>query len=194
MLVATITSLARELNSTGAGEHIYCHPQTDCFVVSQLFHVARHTRVCACVRACVSVCVCMCVCVCVAMVIFRLGSITFIGYTSRWWCKNSSTANPCKEKSPPPPKEGVLGITLKSIWWWCSNSGELESMEYLFVDIIHRSTLTGCGRTCISPLYGSNSSVWNNRYSKLPCAKKKKLRNNRTKMKKWVYNETLNIK
>ena len=24
------------------GEHIHCHPQTDCFVVSQLFSVARH--------------------------------------------------------------------------------------------------------------------------------------------------------
>ena len=24
------------------GERIYCHPQTDCFVVSQLFSVARH--------------------------------------------------------------------------------------------------------------------------------------------------------
>ena len=38
-LVATITSLARELNSTGVGEYIYiyCHPQTDCFVLSELF-------------------------------------------------------------------------------------------------------------------------------------------------------------
>ena len=24
--------------------YIYCHPQTDCFIVSQLFSVARHTR------------------------------------------------------------------------------------------------------------------------------------------------------
>ena len=24
--------------------HIYCHPQTDCFVVSQLFSVVRHVR------------------------------------------------------------------------------------------------------------------------------------------------------
>ena len=29
---------------TDSGEHIYCHPQTDCFVVPQLFSVARHTR------------------------------------------------------------------------------------------------------------------------------------------------------
>ena len=28
--------------STLMGERIYCHPQTDCFVVSQLFSVARH--------------------------------------------------------------------------------------------------------------------------------------------------------
>ena len=31
-----------ECSTLGAGEHIYCHPQTDCFVVSQLFSVARH--------------------------------------------------------------------------------------------------------------------------------------------------------
>ena len=31
------------LNSQ-VGEHIYCHPQTDCFIVSQLFSVARHVR------------------------------------------------------------------------------------------------------------------------------------------------------
>ena len=30
-LVATITSFARELNPTGVGEHIYCHPQTVSF-------------------------------------------------------------------------------------------------------------------------------------------------------------------
>ena len=30
--------------STPMGERIYCHPQTDRFVVSQLFSVARHVR------------------------------------------------------------------------------------------------------------------------------------------------------
>ena len=33
MLVAIITPFTRELNPTGVGEHIYCHPQTDCFIV-----------------------------------------------------------------------------------------------------------------------------------------------------------------
>ena len=43
-LEATITALARELNPTGVGEHIYCHLQTECFVVSQHFSVARHAK------------------------------------------------------------------------------------------------------------------------------------------------------
>ena len=30
--------------STPMGERIYCHPQTDCFVLSELFSVARHAR------------------------------------------------------------------------------------------------------------------------------------------------------
>ena len=38
---------------------IYCHPQTDCFVLSELFSVARHTERYACV----------CVCVCVRRII-----------------------------------------------------------------------------------------------------------------------------
>ena len=29
-------------SSTPMGERIYCHPQTDCFVLSELFSVARH--------------------------------------------------------------------------------------------------------------------------------------------------------
>ena len=91
-LVVTITFLARELNPTGIGEHIYCHPQRDCFIVSQNFSVARHARftklgskpgllkrrfrdstVCMCVRSCpraragLYVCVCVCVCVSVSL-------------------------------------------------------------------------------------------------------------------------------
>ena len=42
--MATITSLARELNPKRVGEHIYCHPQTNCFVRSELFSVARQAR------------------------------------------------------------------------------------------------------------------------------------------------------
>ena len=43
-LVATITSLATELNPTEAGEHIYCHPHIDCFFLSDLFSAARKAR------------------------------------------------------------------------------------------------------------------------------------------------------
>ena len=81
MLVVTITSLARELNPTGVGEHIYCHPLTDWFVLSELFNVARQARfpnlgskrqskilplsseeTSASEGICVYVCVCVCVC------------------------------------------------------------------------------------------------------------------------------------
>ena len=41
--VATVISFDKMLNSF-AGERIYFHPQTDCFVISQLFSMARHTR------------------------------------------------------------------------------------------------------------------------------------------------------
>ena len=43
---------------------IYCHPQTDCFVLSELFSVQfvcgwQYIYVCACARVCVCVCVCV---------------------------------------------------------------------------------------------------------------------------------------
>ena len=38
---AAVNSFARVLNSP-EGERIYCHPQTDVFIVSQLFNVTRH--------------------------------------------------------------------------------------------------------------------------------------------------------
>ena len=41
--VATITSFTSELNPMGVGG-IYYHPQTDSYVVSQLFSVARHAK------------------------------------------------------------------------------------------------------------------------------------------------------
>ena len=40
---------------------MYCHPQTHCFVVSQLFSVARPVH--ACVRACLCLCVFLHLCV-----------------------------------------------------------------------------------------------------------------------------------
>ena len=67
--------------------YIYSHPQTDCFVVSQLFSVARHigrlklglkpaqlyvrlsirmlSQQYIYIYICVCVCVCVCVCACV---------------------------------------------------------------------------------------------------------------------------------
>ena len=43
--VAAVDSFTRVLNPHGGGERIYCHPLTDCGVVSQLFTVARHVGV-----------------------------------------------------------------------------------------------------------------------------------------------------
>ena len=40
MRVAAVNFFTKVLNSVG--ERIYCHQQTDCFVLSQLFNVARH--------------------------------------------------------------------------------------------------------------------------------------------------------
>ena len=34
----------KQLNDNIYSKYVYCHPQTDCFVVSQLFSVARHVR------------------------------------------------------------------------------------------------------------------------------------------------------
>ena len=42
----------------------------------------------------------------------------------------------------------VLGMTLNCIWWWGSNSGALESLEYYFILITPRFTLTWNGSTC----------------------------------------------
>ena len=40
-LGAADNSFARVLNPHG-GAYVYCHPQTDCFILSELFSVARH--------------------------------------------------------------------------------------------------------------------------------------------------------
>ena len=41
-----------------------------------------------------------------------------------------------------------LGMILNCIWWWGSNPGVLENMEYLFIAITSRSTLTRSDSTC----------------------------------------------
>ena len=39
-------------------------------------------------------------------------------------------------------KNSVLHITPNAIWWWGSNSIDKGSMEYAFIVIIPKSTLT----------------------------------------------------
>ena len=54
--------------STPMGERIYCHPQTDCFVLSELFSVARQD-------------IYMCVCVCIFSMILVISHFyTSLGY------------------------------------------------------------------------------------------------------------------
>ena len=43
---------------------------------------------------------------------------------------------------------GVLGMTLKCIWWWGSSPEALRNVEYLFIAISPRSTLTLRGNAC----------------------------------------------
>ena len=44
-------------SSIHCGERMNCHPQTDCFIVSQLFSAARHARIYIYIYMCVYVCV-----------------------------------------------------------------------------------------------------------------------------------------
>ena len=46
-------------------------------------------------------------------------------------------------------KMGVLDMTLNWFWCWESSSGDLESTEYSFIAITHRSTLIRSGSTCV---------------------------------------------
>ena len=47
-----------------------------------------------------------------------------------------------------PHPTNVLGMTLNCISWWGSSPGALENVEYLFITITSRSTLTWIGSTC----------------------------------------------
>ena len=60
---------------------------------------------------------------------------------------------------PPPKKKKFTGMTLNCIWWWDSSSEDLVSMEFAFITIIPRSTLTQSGSISLGPIYGSNRSV-----------------------------------
>ena len=58
---------------------------------------------------------------------------------------------------------------------------DLESVEFPFIAITPRSTMTHSGSTCYGPIYRSNRSVKNCSYVIGQYAKKKLLRNNYTK-------------
>ena len=42
----------------------------------------------------------------------------------------------------------VIGMTLNCIWWWSSSLGDWGSVEYTFIAITSRSTLTHSSSTC----------------------------------------------
>ena len=61
--------------------------------------------------------------------------------------------------------EGVrpLQKEMSSVWHYTASEVEvpaLGSLEYSFIAITPRSTLTQSGSTCWGFIYGSNSSVW----------------------------------
>ena len=43
-VVSIKVSIRKKSGNLSCAPRIYSHPQTDCFVISQLFHVARHAR------------------------------------------------------------------------------------------------------------------------------------------------------
>ena len=61
---------------------------------------------------------------------------------------NRLTNSQQRGKTSTPKNWGVLGITLNCNWWWGSRSGDLWNVEYPFIIITSRSTLTWRGRTC----------------------------------------------
>ena len=53
-------------------------------------------------------------------------------------------------------------MTLNSVWWRFSSNRALENVEYPFIAITPRSTLTQSGGTCLGLIYG-----WNRTFSHL---------------------------
>ena len=62
----------------------------------------------------------------------------------------------CRRVIPPPPKKkGCLRYDTKvNLWWWGFNSEELECVEYLFITITPKFSLTWCSSTCYVPSMG----------------------------------------
>ena len=54
------------------------------------------------------------------------------------------------------PKKGVLGMSINYTWLWDTNSEALERIEYPFISITPRSTLTQIGSSCLDLTYWSN--------------------------------------
>ena len=54
-----------------------------------------------------------------------------------------------------PLPTSVLDMTLNH-WWWGSNLADLEVVEYPFIAIAPRSTLTRSGSTWLAPMCASN--------------------------------------
>ena len=53
------------------------------------------------------------------------------------------TVSSAKGEGPHQKKSGILGMIPNWIWWWGFSSGALESVEYSFIAITIKVTLTG---------------------------------------------------
>ena len=58
-------------------------------------------------------------------------------------------------------------MTQHCIWWWGFSSGALGIVDYPFIVICVKSTLTWSGSTCYGPIYKSNRSVWKLVYNRV---------------------------
>ena len=61
------------------------------------------------------------------------------------WGFDYTNSIPYREVILPFLKKSVMGMILNYIWWWDSSSGNLESVEYSFIVINPRFTLTQHG-------------------------------------------------
>ena len=65
-----------------------------------------------------------------------------IYWTIFWWGLEYNECTPCREVRPP-AKWYFLNMRLNCMWWLIFNSGDPGSVEYRFIAIIPRPTLTG---------------------------------------------------
>ena len=84
-----------------------------------------------------------------------------------WWGLEYADSIPCNPS--PLKKRSVLAMALNSIWLWGSSSEDLGSVEYLFIAITLRSTLTQSVRI---PSMGQIDLFKNHLYLIGPYAKK----------------------